>query len=262
VAKSAFVATVDAVFASHAASPTHRAIFAEVYGAEYAEEVEPLGYLALPELRRVAGELAVGAGDTVADLGCGRGGPGLWVARETGASVVGVDLSHRGVEQARARAASFVPEGRARFQVANLTALPFGRETFAGALSIAVIWSIPSPEAALRETARVLRAGARFVFTDWARTASPPGAPAPIPDHRPLLERAGFEVVAYDVVPGAEGRRRRVYELYLERFAALETEVDPLAAQFFRFEAERALGVLDGVDYLAKSEQVLVVAQR
>ena len=155
-----------------------------------------------------------------------------------------------------------MPAGRAQFQVGNLTALPFDSEVFAGGMSIAVIWAIPNPGAALSEIARVLAHGARFVFTDWDRTLSPAGAPPPIPDHRPLLEQAGFGVVAYEVVEGAEELRRQIYRRYLEHYDALERELGSVAARWFKFEAERALGVLDGTDYLACSEQVFVVAER
>ncbi|WP_354531947.1 class I SAM-dependent methyltransferase [Nakamurella sp. UYEF19] len=34
------------------------------------------------------------------DLGCGMGGPGQWIARESGAHLVGIDLSQAAVEAA------------------------------------------------------------------------------------------------------------------------------------------------------------------
>ena len=39
-------------------------------------------------------------------LGCGRGGPGLWLAQQAGAALVGVDLSPVAVDQAAARSAA------------------------------------------------------------------------------------------------------------------------------------------------------------
>ncbi len=49
-----------------------------------------------------------GPGHVVADLGCGHGGPGLWAARQTGATLIGIDLSPAGIELARR------PRGAAR----------------------------------------------------------------------------------------------------------------------------------------------------
>jgi AcrR family transcriptional regulator len=36
-------------------------------------------------------------GRVVADLGCGHGGPGLWAAQQTGATLIGIDLSPAGI---------------------------------------------------------------------------------------------------------------------------------------------------------------------
>src|SRR3712207_6401443 len=78
-------------------SPTRRRIRREVYGDEYPDNVDPRSYVTWTELRRIAHELGVGPGARFIDLGCGPGGPGLWVARETGAAVVGIDLEAVGV---------------------------------------------------------------------------------------------------------------------------------------------------------------------
>ena len=156
----------NAVFSSYGQSSTHRGIFREVYGEEYPEEAAPLSYLSQSELQRVAREIRVGASQTIGDLGCGRGGPGLWVARATGADLIGVDLFPAAVAEAKARADSFVEPGRARFEVGDLTELRFAAATFDAAMSIAVLWSIPRPEKALAEIARVLRPGGRIGISD------------------------------------------------------------------------------------------------
>jgi cyclopropane fatty-acyl-phospholipid synthase-like methyltransferase len=45
--------------------------------------------------------LQVSRGQKIADLGCGRGGPGQWIAGITGAAVVGIDFSAVALDQAR-----------------------------------------------------------------------------------------------------------------------------------------------------------------
>src|SRR5260370_27135565 len=52
----------------------------------------------------MVGALHVVPGQKIADLGCGRGGPGQWIAGVTGAALVGIDFSAVALEQARARA--------------------------------------------------------------------------------------------------------------------------------------------------------------
>lgn len=258
----AFTRRFNAVYARHAGSAAHRAIFREVYGADYPEEAAPLSYVTLPLLRRLATALNVPSGARVIDLGCGRGGPGLWVAREIGASLVGLDLASVAVADAADLARAFGLAERACFEVGDLAALPFEAATFDGALSVDALWMVPDRAAALREAARVLRSGARFVFTSWDKDLAPPGTPALIPDHRPLLRDAGFVVEAYEEVAGAEERRRAIYQLYLEREPELRREMGDEAAQALLLEARRNLGALDGIDYIRYSRRVFVAARK
>ena len=80
-----------------------------------------------------------------------------------------------------------------------------------------MIWAIPDKRAGFAETARILKPGARFVFTDWERDLSPPGYPPPVSDHRPLLQTAGFEVELRQLRPHADSLRRAFYEKMLAR---------------------------------------------
>ena len=75
-----------------------------VYGDEYPVGLDPYSYISMSELRRFAVEARIFEGDTLADIGCGQGGPGLWVAAETNASLIGIDISEVALEGARERA--------------------------------------------------------------------------------------------------------------------------------------------------------------
>lgn len=252
----------NALYASYAESPTLRASFREVYGADYPEEVTPLSYVTLTLLRRIAQAVSLGPGATLIDLGCGRGGPGLWVARETSASLVGIDLSSVAIEQASRRVKEFNVEGRAQFEVGDLTALRFANHTFDAAMSVDVLWMVPDKQAALREIARVLRPQARFAFTNWDRDLSPPGYPPPVSDHRPLLRDAGFLIETYEEIPEAEAKRRALYKRNIASREALIQEMGEEAVQALMAEARRSLGLEDGTDYLAHSRRIFVVARK
>lgn len=252
----------NAVYASYSESPTLRESFREVYGADYPEEVTPLSYVTLTLLRRIAQAVSLGSGTTLIDLGCGRGGPGLWVARETSASLVGIDLSSVGIEQASRRVKEFNVEGRAQFEVSDLTALRFANHTFDAAMSVDVLWMVPDKQAALREIARVLRPQARFAFTNWDRDLSPPGYPPQVSDHRPLLRDAGFLIETYEELPGAEAKRRALYMRIIASREALTQEMGEEAVEALMTEARRALGLEDGTDYLAHSRRIFVVARK
>ena len=74
----------DAVFAAMRDAPTLRRIWREhACGPDFPEDFHHISFVTLSELERVARELRLGPGETLADLACGMGGPALWLARET-----------------------------------------------------------------------------------------------------------------------------------------------------------------------------------
>jgi ubiquinone/menaquinone biosynthesis C-methylase UbiE len=251
----------SARWGSHDESPTRQRIRHEVYGDEYPVEADPRSFVILTELRAIARDLGVGPGQTIVDLGCGQGGPSLWVARESGAALVGIDLSNVGTERAQARAAELGLSERAHFRVGDITATGFPDASFDGAMSVDVLWAVPDKQAALMEVARILKPGARLAFTNWDRDLTPPGYLPPLPDHRPLLQQAGFEIETYQIQPGAETKRRAVYEAIVAAEQELAQEMGAEAAARVLFEARGTLGLTDGVDYLAHSRRIYVVAR-
>jgi ubiquinone/menaquinone biosynthesis C-methylase UbiE len=252
----------SAKYASHVECPRRWSIKRRVYGDEFPEEVDPRSFVTWTELRRIAGELRVGPGDQFVDLGCGRGGPSLWVARETGAALVGLDLAGVGIARALERARELGVADRARFEVADIVSTGLPDASFDAAMSVDVLWAVPDKLGALREAARILKPGARFAFTNWDRDLSPPGYLPPLGDHRPLLEQAGFEVETYQVQPGAEEKRRAVYEALVAAEQDLIREMGEEGAARMMFEARGTLGLTDGVDYLAHSRRIFVVARK
>jgi SAM-dependent methyltransferase len=252
----------DARFGSALYSAVRQRLRREVYGNDYPEEAEPRSFVRLTDLRRIADDLRVGPGHTLVDLGCGHGGPGLWVARATGAAVVGIDLSPVAIASAPERAQVLGIADRARFEVADITATGLADESYDGAVSIDTLWAVLDKASALRECARILKRGARFVFTNWDRDLSPPGLPPPLNDHRPLLEAAGFQVEIYEAQPEAEDRRRTFYERMVGAEEELIRELGEEGARRALFEPKATLGLVDGTDYLAHSRRIFVVARR
>lgn len=95
----------------------------------------------------------------VLDIGCGTGSMSLLLA-EAGHRATGVDLAPRMVEQARTK-----------FEAA-------GVERFGVVLARHLVWTLPDPEAALREWVTRLRPGGRLVLVEgrW-REAGQSGVP-------------------------------------------------------------------------------------
>ena len=144
----------------------------------------------------------------------------------------------------------------------DLTATGLPNAGFDGAMSVDVLWSVPEKPAALQEIARILRPGARFVFTNWDRDLSPPGYLPPLADHRPLLDEAGFDVETYELQPDGERLRGLYYERLVAAEADLLREIGKEETRKLMASAKGNLGLVDGIRYLDHSLRVFVVARR
>jgi 2-polyprenyl-3-methyl-5-hydroxy-6-metoxy-1,4-benzoquinol methylase len=112
----------DEIFARIASSGTLKQIWRGAYADDYPEEANPFSFVTSPELRLIAEALAVGAGQRFADVACGQGGPGMWVAQESGASLIGVDSSRSAIEFTADSARRRGLEGQTTFVLADAAA--------------------------------------------------------------------------------------------------------------------------------------------
>ena len=233
-----------------------RRIWREVFGDEYPEGVDPHSYISRTELGQFIEATGVQPGDLLADVGCGRGGPGLWVAAHTGANLIGVDLAHSAASSAKDRSTTLDLPAAASFTCGTFDHLPLATASVDAVMSVDALLFAPDKMAAVVELARVVRPGGRLVFTTWDYHSQPAGRPPQVADHRPLLVSAGFEVLAYDETVDWRERQRRTDEL---AFAAL----DELAAEGgvepneLRADLEEQARTAD-----AMLRRVLAVAQR
>jgi SAM-dependent methyltransferase len=163
-------------------------------GDEYPSGLDTYSFVSRKELRQVAEQ--VSPGELVIDLGCGRGGPGLWVARAAGARLIGIDLAESALAHARGFAdrlgveAEFVPGSFESTGLADATADVV--------MSVDAFLFTPDKRAAFAELARVLRPGGRLALLSWDYDGQPRNRPPQVADHRPLAEEAGLAVLAYD----------------------------------------------------------------
>jgi SAM-dependent methyltransferase len=159
-----------------------------------------------PVYTAVLDKLAVGAGTTYLDAGCGTG-----MAAERGASISGLDAAEPLLAIARRR----VPQGD--FRVGELEELPFADATFDLVTGFNAFQYAADTKAALAEAKRVAKPGATVVIMTWGPPAGmeaaslvaalrpllpppPPGAPGPfaLSDQgalRAFAEAAGLEPV-------------------------------------------------------------------
>ncbi|WP_254546530.1 class I SAM-dependent methyltransferase [Halomarina pelagica] len=125
--------------------------------------------------------------DRVVEVGFGPGlGVRLAAAAVPEGFVAGVDYSEVMVEQARARNAAAVEDGRVDLRYGSADDLPFADAAFDGAFSINSMQTWPDAAAGLRELHRVLKPGGRLAL------AFTPVAGQSTDELRPLLSEAGF----------------------------------------------------------------------
>jgi SAM-dependent methyltransferase len=216
-------------------SPTLRRLWREhACGADFPEDFYHISFVTLSDLARMAEELRLRQGQRLADVGCGMGGPALWMAKHTGADLTGVDFSSVGVSLAIERAGKLELSSRARFVVGSFAETGLEDASADAMMSEDALQYAPDKRAAFAEAARVLRPGGRFVFTvfelDAERCAGLPvlGDDA-VSDYRALLEDAGFAVESYEEIPGWPEPMTSAYRALLDAREALIAEMGEAA---------------------------------
>jgi len=217
---------------AHFEADAYREVRAETYG----EDLGQTGWTTTEESKEIPRLIGITHAAEVLEIGCGSGRYALQVAVTTGCHILGLDMNERGVQNANRLAASQNLSTRARFEVADCSKpLTFGENSFDGAFSNDVLCHIPGRPALLAELFRVLKPGARILFSDalviggvisnWeiaTRSSighylfTPPG------ENERLLEQAGFRVVKVeDTTKNAAAISKRWSEARQKRSEAL-----------------------------------------
>jgi len=237
----------DTEFATVSGSPGVRQVWQQAT-PDLPPEIEPYSFVSIALLGHLADALTLSPGQTLVDLGCGRGGPGLWLARSQGAVLIGVDFSAVAVQQATDRAGLFGLADRARFVVGDLAATGLAAGAADAVVSIDALHFAADPTAAAREAWRLLRPGGRLVLTNWQ-----PRNPADVRlpgrlriDWAQTLRSAGFTEVRVESRPEWHELFTRVFQVALE----LGDPGDDIGLASLQDEARQALpkaGLVDRV---------------
>ncbi len=234
----------DKAFRAAERSPWLREVFPTVVGLP--SEVEPYSFVPLAGLEEIAVALRMDAGGLLVDVACGRGGPGMWVARRVGAGLCGVDGSKVAVAGARRRAFG----SRTWFVVGDLAATGLVSGVADGVTCVDAFQFAADRALVARELRRVLRPGGRVALTCWEGDA---GVSARFASLRcgEVLRDAGFVDVEVVERPEWEERRRAAYEAAL----AVGPSDDP---GLTRMQAEGR----SGLPQMPRLRRVLAVATR
>ena len=192
------------------ADPAIEQVRRETYGEDFGQSSWVTG----DEYRRFFRMLGLSSADHLLDVGCGSGGPALFVAREIGCRVTGIDVDPAGIRAGEGLARRFGLSDRLTFRHADVAQpLPFADSTFDAIVSMDALCHFPNRVVVFGDWIRVLRPGGRLLVTDpvvvtglvtkeeLAQRSStghfefcPPGV------NERTLRSAGFELVAVEDV--------------------------------------------------------------
>jgi SAM-dependent methyltransferase len=124
-------------------------------------------HIGVPEAEGFVARMGLEPDACVLDIACGTGNVTIPLARR-GATVTGLDMTPRLLDEARARAAR---EGlNIRFDEGFAETLPYPDASFDLVVSMFGIMFSPFPEIVASEMARVLRPGGRLALANWTQS--------------------------------------------------------------------------------------------
>jgi SAM-dependent methyltransferase len=230
----------------------------------FGEDIGQSSWMTAAEWLLFADQAHVREHGHVLEVGCGSGGPAVYLATARGCLVTGIDLNEHGVRNGEHLAAVKGVADRVTFQVVDASKpLPFPPAAFDAVLSNDAMCHIANRLEVLAEWHRVLRPHGRMLFTDAMIVTGllsqeelavrssigwyfflPPG------ENERLIRRAGFTLLSSeDVTASAELIAQRWHgarEEYREELIAREGEANFAGLQRFlacvhRLSAERRL---------------------
>jgi SAM-dependent methyltransferase len=222
-----------------------------LFATKFPEGVRTTGWVPFDGLNEIADLLRASSCRRFADLGCGIGGPGLWLAQSLGAAIVGVDQSNAAVVQA-AEDASRVPHLSAQFLTGDVCATGLPDSSFDAVVTLDVLQQLRDRRRFLDEVVRLLRPGGLVVLTTWEGDAS---SPERFPrDVAAEMQHAGLQVISVVDRPAWRERQLAIYQRVLSQ--ADDAPDDSCLQQI----AVEARSVLRAVETDQQRRRVLVQA--
>jgi len=142
-------------------------VYAAIRRETFGEDIGQNSWLTTDEFRRFLSWLELSRASRVLDVGCGSGGPALFIARSIGCNITGVDIHEKGVEVANKQSQATGLASLAQFRLVDGSkSLPFEENAFDAIACIDAINHLPNRLGVLIEWQRILKPGGRLLFTD------------------------------------------------------------------------------------------------
>jgi SAM-dependent methyltransferase/acyl carrier protein len=199
-------------------SAAHAEFCQTVYGKNFGQH----GMADFTQIDIMLDKLKLTAGDVVLDIGCGYGLISKYISEQTGAKVVGIDLSPSAIKYANTLAEK---NDRLQFQVMDLRQLQFPRDTFSHIVSIDTIYYTPSVKTTLQQLKEIGNSNLRLsiVRTFPIRSFTKQTWSPHVTELATLLKETfgGYEAIDFSKEENEHWRKKlEVLDLLREKFVA------------------------------------------
>ena len=151
----------------------------EKFAVEALYPLDQLHSRQLNATKEHAARLRLDESKHVLDVGSGIGGPARYMATTFGCHVTGIDLTEEFVAVARELTRRCGLSARVTFELGDAMAMPFADQSFDACSCLHVAMNIADKRRLLGETSRVLRRGARLVWSIVVAGIGEPHYPVP-----------------------------------------------------------------------------------
>ena len=142
-------------------------LYKEIREETYGEDIGQTSWLTTDEYRIFFDILKLSPNCKVLEVASGSGGPAVFMVKETGCQLVGIDINENGIQNAKHLASENGLDGKIEFSLADASEqLPFPDESFDIIVSIDSINHFRSRDKVFSEFKRILKKGGRLLFTD------------------------------------------------------------------------------------------------
>ena len=147
----------------------YRALWGEHIHHGYWEDGESPALAQVKLVERLASRARIPRGGRVLDVGCGLGGPALWLARNLSCSVLGLTISPVQARMATERARAEGLSRLTRFEVADANRLNLAAGSFDAVWVIECSEHLSDKARFVASCARALKPGGVFALCAWLR---------------------------------------------------------------------------------------------